>query len=68
MKKLRSAMILLLIIVIAVGLAAVSYRGVKRVKTTSYTYSIDEANQTLVLDENGQPVIEEITEDVTTED
>ncbi len=62
----KNFLILLLVIVITLGMAAVSYRGVKRVKTTSYTYSIDESGQ-LAVDEDGQPVIEEVTEDVTTE-
>ncbi len=62
----KNFLILLLVVVITLGLAAVSYRGVKRVKSTAYTYSIDESGQ-IVLGDDGQPVIEEITEDVTTD-
>lgn len=61
----KNFLILLLVVVITVGLARVSYRGVKRVKNVSYTYSVDESGQ-IQLSAEGQPVIEEVTEDVTT--
>lgn len=62
----KSFLILLLTVIIAVGLAAVSYRGVKRVKTHGYTYDITSDGQ-ISMDENGQPQLKEVTEDVTTE-
>ncbi|MGN1318883.1 MAG: protein translocase subunit SecD [Lachnospirales bacterium] len=62
----KSFLILLLVVVIGIGLAAVSFRGVKRVQNTGYTYDISADGQ-LNLDENGQPQIKEVTEDVTVE-
>lgn len=62
----KNFLILLLVVIIGLALAAVAFRGVKRVKTTTYTYDITEDGQ-LNLDENGQPVMKEITEDVTVE-
>lgn len=62
----KNVLILLLAVVIALGLAAVSYRGVKRVKTSYFTAQMDENGQ-VALDENGQLIPQEVTEDVTTE-
>lgn len=62
----KSSLILLLVVVIAIGLAAVSFRGVKRVQESYLTYDITEDGQ-INMDANGQPVVKEVTEDVTVE-
>lgn len=62
----KSFLILLAVVVIGLALAAISYRGVKRVQNTGYTYDITADGQ-INLDENGQPQLKEVTEDVTVE-
>lgn len=62
----KSFLILLLVVVIAIGLGAVSFRGVKRVQESYLTYDITEDGQ-VNMDANGQPMVKEVTEDVTVE-